>query len=301
MQLRLTFEKSTTTFKAMHRWSSAVVHNEVTPGRTNDIYKYFNGLWTLHSKCQAKNSTIAFVNDNLVTIGGQLYRNNEIVYVDLLYTLHKDGTWRDNDLPPMQKERDSVIAVTNGKALIVAGGCGKVVFAEGRNYPTKTVSGSPLKTVEVLYLETTGNQWQYVSELPIPFYHASVTICGDRVFILGPSGKPETFCVLTCQLTNLVLSRGSSEWSEISKVPQSNSTCVTFKGHLLAIGGLKPDHSPSNEVFCYDAELDSWNFLCHLKIARELCFAAVLSNKLFVIGGKSGSIPHSSMEIGTFL
>lgn len=155
-------------------------------------------------------------------------------------------------------------------------------------------------------------------------YHASVTICGDRIFILGGSGlkstrpklasspgaRPATRerecpgnerSVLTCQLTNLVLSdsHGPSEWSEIEQVPCSNSTCVTFRRTLLAIGGLRPDNSPSDEVFCYDEDSDSWIDNGCLKVARVRCFAAVLSNRLFVIGGMSGSTPHKSVEIGT--
>ena len=319
----LVFEEASSTIKAMHRWSSAVTHKKavyVIPARTQEIYKYFDYSWTLHAKCQARNSTLTFVNDMLVTVGGQLYSKNGIVYTNLLYTYIDSGRiWNDKSLPPMQTKRDNVIAVTNGKALIVAGGCA-IVTSGGRKYPA---SSNPLRTVEVLYLETA--TWQYVSELPFPLYHASVTICGDRIFILGgttgfkstrsklpssPGTRSATRekevpgnekSVLTCQLTNLVLSgfRGPSEWREIKQVPYSKSTCVTFKGSLLAIGGLQPDNSPSDKVFYYDEDSDSWIDYGCLKVARVRCFAAVLSNKLFVIGGMSGSTPHKSVEIGT--
>lgn len=288
----IVFESGISAPKPMHRWSSAVTHDNavyVTPGRTKVIYKYTysDNLWTEYAECQAEKSTLVFVNNSLVTVGGQVYSKGITSNVNLLYSLCS-GNWNDNDLPPMRERRDSVIAVTSGKALIVAGGC------RAKKLSLKV---EELNVVEIYHLES--KQWQYVSNLPFPLYHASVTTCGDRVFIFASS--PHLKSVLTCQLTNLVMSCGSSysEWSEISEVPLSNSTCATFKGHLLAVGGLKPDHSPSNEVFCYDEDTDSWSNIGQLDTAREQCFAAILSSNLFVIGGKNKSL-LSSVEIGTF-
>lgn len=119
LQSPLVFEEASNAIKAMHRWSSAVTHKKaiyVTPARTHEIYRYFNNAWTLHAECQASNSTLTFVNDMLVTIGGQLYSKNKIDYTNLLY-IYTDGRWNNEFLPPMQTKRDSVIAVTNGKAL----------------------------------------------------------------------------------------------------------------------------------------------------------------------------------------
>jgi serine/threonine protein kinase len=318
-QPSLKFEPGNSAPKGMHRWSSAVTHDRaiyMIPGRTREIFRYSYDSWSRHSDCEPMNSTLTVLNDKLVTVGGQLYSSNKVTYTNSLCTLHGDSTWSSKDYPAMQVERDRVIAVTNGSTLIVAGGtCAKTVaIPGGRNYPT---SFEPLKVVEVLHLKT--KQWQYVSELPFPLYHAPATICGDKLVIFGTGPKltrqklasspshplpPQdtTRTVLTCQLTDLVLSdSNSSEWNMISEVPHSNSTCITFKGYLLAIGGTGPENHQSDEILYYDEESTCWTNLGHLEVAREQCFAAVLTNKLFVFGGKSGSTLQSSMEIGNFI
>lgn len=310
-EAELDFVNGTGVPMVMHRWSSAVVLDKaiyVIPGRTDEIWKFLNDSWSFHSKCKAMNSTLAVVEGKLVTIGGHSYSQSEIDYHKNLYTL-LDKNWQTDYLPPMQEARDSVVAVTNGKALIVAGGC-----ATGK----RSVSGSPLTVVEVLCIDT--KQWQYASSLPHPLYHASITTFGDKLYILGPRGPKGLKYVWTCKLTDLCLSKkGTSIWT-VHNFPTLNSTCVAFDGHLLAIGGLNADHTPSGTdgtpsadhaprgadhapsdvVYCFDEDSNQWNILGHLLVPRDRCFAAVLSNKLFVIGGKNGSTLFSSVEIGTF-
>ena len=304
--------------RAMHRWSSAVVLDEaiyVIPGRTEEIWKFFNDSWSDYSKCKAMNSTLAVVEGKLVTIGGHSYsknENNEIVidYHRNLYTL-LDGNWKTDYLPSMQDARDSVIAITKGKALIVAGGCAEALASGGKR---SIYIGIPLTVVEVLCIDT--KQWQYVSSLPHPLCHASITTFGDKLYILGPRAPKGLNSLLTCKLIDLCLSNEKpSIWTVHNNFPALNSTCVTFNGHLLAIGGLSTDHIPSgtdgtssadhvpreanyvpsNKVYCFDEDTNAWNIVGNLLVPRNRCFAVVLSKQLFVIGGKD----VFSVEIGT--
>ena len=313
----LDFVSGTPVPKPMHRLSSAVVLDEaiyVIPGRTDEIWKFFNDSWSDYSKCKAEYSALAVVEGKLVTIGGQSYSKSksEVDYLRDLHTLHS-GNWQ-TDLPPMQEARDSVIAITNGKALIVAGGCAKAQASAGKR---SLLGSTPLIAVEVLCIDN--KQWQYVSSLPYPLYNASITTFGDKLYILGPRGPNGLNSVLTCKLTDLCLSKEKMSVWTVHDFPALNSTCVTFDRHLLAIGGLNTDHTlsgtdnvptadhahrgtghtPSDAVYCFDEDSDQWNIVGHLQVPRDRCFAAVLSNKLFVIGGKNRSTLLSSVEIGT--
>ena len=300
------FVASNDALRPMHRWSSAVVHGDaifVTPARTRLILKYHNNEWAEISKCQAENSTLIFVDGDLVTIGGHLYSDNEITYIPTLFSLQDaTKTWVDDALPPMHKPRDSVTAITSGKALVVAGGRAKELVST-TGVHGKVASGQPLTTVEIFSMEN--KTWQFVSELPLPFYYATPTICGDSLYILGGrGGVSDHKCVLTCKVADLILSRDYAQksiWSEVKSLPVSRATCVTLQNHLLlAMGGMGDDHQPSDIVYCFDEESNSWNVFSHLLTPQEACFTAVLSNKLYVIGGKKGSTLLNSVEVGTF-
>ncbi len=283
--------------QAMHRWSSAVVHNNIMyliPGRTKKIWKFDITSWIQVCDCEAENSTLAIVGDDLVAIGGQLYSGGDksiIQYTSNLCT-HCDGRWV-KELPPMAVERDSVIATTNGKALIVVG---------GRGISPSKKPGFPLKAVEILSIELL--QWQFACQLPFPLFHASITIYSDKLFILGgfETAHSENCSVLTCKLTDIILSRESAPtdvWGEVCMLPVSKSTCATYNHQLLAIGGLGADNKPSGAVYYYDEETDSWRHLTTLETPRIQCFSAMLSNQLFVIGGAAGKGKslHSSVEV----
>ena len=71
--------------------------------------------------------------------------------------------------PPMPTKRSSVIAVTTKEHLIVAGGC----------------SGGVGKLTTVELMDTRTLVWSTVASLPHPYYSASVTICGDQLYMLG--------------------------------------------------------------------------------------------------------------------
>lgn len=118
-------------------------------------------------------------------------------------------------------------------------------------------------------------------------------------------GTTEQKSVLTCKLADLIFSLESQSdvWkTAVSDLPVSRSTCVTYHHLLLAIGGLSNDKKPSSVVYYYDDQLNFWPRLGWMQTPRAQCFAAVVSDRIFVIGGhgKEGSgIPHSSMEIGS--
>ena len=133
----------------------------------------------------------------------------------------------------MPTEREYAAALSTGLYLVVAGGekAGEVV----------------LQTVEVMNIET--SQWSVVADLPEPLSQLSLTLCGDCIYLLGGRDKerkssPSVYsCMLNTLLQQLENPRFSSPskfkpiWNRLTDLFVTNSTCVSFNGHLLAVGG----------------------------------------------------------------
>lgn len=236
------------------------------------VYSTASSRWSQLPNCRYQGSALAVINNSLTAIGG------EDVYVTgycSVFTLEDARQWKET-LPPMGVGRTHSIALCTGTALIVAGGWNET-------------------SVEVMNTET--QKWSNAAPLPEPIYNASATICGDRIYILGGYGA--TFegvtSVFTCSLTTLVQScsmdfpDGITVWSKIADLPVTNSTCVSFNGRLLAIGGIEIRETPActTAVYMYSLITNSWEIVSHMQEARSHCYAAVLpNNQLTVVGGQ---------------
>ena len=131
----------------------------------------------------------------------------------------------------MPTKRFGVSALCIGTALIVAG------EAHGDNVILKTVD--PLNTLT--------RQWHTATELPQPLLSSSMTVCGDRIYLLGGEDKDNTSTksVYSCSLTTLLLSQwGSIEralsqssindvWTRVADLPVTGSTAVSLHGQLI--------------------------------------------------------------------
>ena len=163
--------------------------------------------------------------------------------------------------------------------LIVAGGVGRGI--------------KRLTTVGVLNIES--HQWSTAVDLPEPLQCHSVTVRGDQFYVFGRSYKPTKSVYIcsvsallqTCTQRSLVgtlkyalsLSNSSSGvWSKLPDLPVIRSTCVTFCGQLLAVGGEDSDKKPTTAVYMYNQTTNSWNVISHMIIARRNCFQLLLSS-----------------------
>ena len=285
-----------------------MVYLRVAGCRNIYAYKSTDETWDKLPECETQYCSLAVVNNLLTTIGG---RDSGDKVTNQLFSLTGEGrskTWREV-FQSMPTKRSSSVAVCTGQALIVAGG-----FI---NQDRKT-----LRTVEVMDIDT--KEWSSAADLPEPLYRASITICQDRIYIIGGwSGGAATKSVYTCTLTDLFLScrsrslgerlaqslsltspARSTVWDKVADLPVTQSTCVTLHGRLLAIGGADSRNgTPTSDVRIYHPTSNTWEVISKMKISRWYCFAAVLpSNKLMVVGGRTTSSVSSetdSVEIAT--
>ena len=144
--------------------------------------------------------------------------------------------------------------------------------------------------VEVMDIETL--VWSTAASLPHSYSYASVTICGDQLYMLGGFDRSGawTKSVLTCSLPKLLqsCSETSSDpvWHRIADVPVYHSTCAAINEELVAVGG-RGNSTMSSAVHKYSPTTDSWDVISNMLTARNRSLVAVLptSEMMIVIGG----------------
>ena len=89
-------------------------------------------------------------------------------------------------------------------------------------------------------------------------------------------------------------------WREVAPLPVTQSSLVTFQGHLLAVGGVRGGSSTS-EVREYDAATNSWNVISQMRVQRYMSLAVILpNNTLMVCGGWTSDFDcKTSVEIAS--
>ena len=74
---------------------------------------------------------------------------------------------------------------------------------------------------------------------------------------------------------------------QTAPLPVCLSTCVNFKGHLLAVGGYSPTRGAHDEIYLYNEHKDEWLVIGKIPTARYQCLVGAVDDKLLVIGGWS--------------
>ena len=187
-----------------------------------------------------------------------------------------DRIW-SKKFSPMPTQRRRSIALCTGTTLIVAGG-------EGESYDV-------LSTVEMMNTGT--HQWSTATDLPELTYLGSATVCWDQLYILSGLNQlgAATNSMYTCSVSALLqscvpssleaanLERTSLEdkasvWRQVADLPVALSTCKSFHGQVMVIGGKKdsPEVVPTTVVFMYDLTTNSWEIISHMTTGWWNCY-----------------------------
>ena len=246
----------------------------------NTVHSYDSNTeeWRQLPDAPHTESTLVVVHHILTMVGGEISGRA----TDSLLSLMEEGKgkkWLPN-LPAMPTKRCDTAAVCSGHSLIVAGGW------DGSNY---------LATVEVLDTDT--RQWSVASSLTHAFTRATISICGERLYMLGgyQTGR-ETPSVLSCSIPELLQScqtqplaaklqtAPTTLWQQVADAPHTLSSCATLCGQLVAVGGCRAEKSTS-AITVYNETTDSWEAMGHMPTARRQALVAILNGKMMVVGG----------------
>ena len=273
----------------MGRFSDTVVGGNVVYCRMENkdtciIHAYNTTIskWSLTPQCPVyRGFALAVINGTLTTVGGFGKDTKDTNKLFSLAGVGGDGekSWSE-EFPPMPTKRYNVSAQCIGTALIVVGG------EKGEIYRVI------LKSVEIL--NTSTRQWHTANELPQPLTASSMTVCGDRIYLLGGANVDieSTPSVYSCSLTALLLSGGSglvgsrSTWTRVANLPVSQSTAVSLYDQLIAVGGRDSNGKATSDIQKYSPSTNSWEVISHIATPRTRCLTAVLpDNQLMVVGG----------------
>ena len=269
---------------------AAVSHGKMayfnSEGSTS-VYSYDSQgqLWQELPDCHSRDSALVMAKDKLTTVGGEQYGRPTNSLASLTGE-GKDSKWVEL-FPRMPTARYYLAAVCRGRNVIAAGGYGD----DG---------GRILSTVEIL--DTDLRQWSSAASLPHPMWWASITVCGDLLYLLGgfDQNDRQTLSVLTSSITDLLHQQQETAnqpavWRRAADAPYYVSTAVSVGGQLLAIGGSDEARNTS-AIVAYDPTSDSWQDMGHMTTPRSWPLVALLpSNELIVAGGIGG---EKKVEIG---
>ena len=263
-------------------FGSVVVHGSTAYfSRDHNVYSYTvpENKWTKLPQCKYENFAMAVINDALTTIGG---RGRQLVVTNSLLSL--SGSSWEEVLPPMPTKRAIPAAANTPTHLVVAEG-------------TLSLSRGGIATVEVLNTETL--QWSTASSLPAAVAFPQMTTCGGCLYLADDKSN-----VFLCSVEDLLKSTNSSDggsvWTRLASIPvEEDSTLVTLRGCVLAIGGKKYS-GLTGAIHCYDVATNSWSVIGEMPTPRYLVLTAVLpSNELVVVGGVRASGICTLTEIGS--
>ena len=265
---------------------------------------YFNGrgLTTIHSynsdtrewsrlpDAPHTQSALAVVHHLLTMVGGLISESATDSLLSLIGE-GRDKKWLP-DLPAMPTKRYNTAAVCSGRSLIVAGG-----NKDGSNI---------VATVEVL--DTEARQWSIASSLTHPLTESAISICGERLYMLGGYDQTGywTRSVLSCSIPELLQScqtqplagelqttpaNTSTIWRQVADAPHYKSSCATFCEQLVAVGGMDEAGFFANDtstITVYNETTDSWEAVGDMPTARRRPIVAILNGKMMVVGGRAG-------------
>ena len=288
----LRWQKESKAPEKMRRGSAASDSNMAyfNSYKSSRVYSYDSDTrkWNRLPDTPHTHFTLVVVQHIVTMVGGQL-RSGEVT--DSLLSLMGEGKnkkWLSR-FPAMPTKRYFTAVVCSGHSLIVAGG------RDDRN----TLAA----TVEVL--DTGTQQWSIASSLTHPFTEATMSICGERLYMLG-GNDPTSYCthsVLSCSVSELLQScqpqplaaklrtlpaNQSTIWQHAANAPHYWSSCVTLCGQLVAVGG-KDAGEHTEAISFYNEITDSWVAVGDIPTARyharRHALVAVLNGKMMVVGG----------------
>ena len=267
---------------------AAVSHGKMAYFNSEDstsVYSYHSQgqLWQELPDCHSRYSALVMAKDKLTTVGGR-QDGRPTNSLASLTGEGKDSKWVEL-FPRMPTARWDLAAVCRGRNVIAAGGNG----------------GRRLSTVEIL--DTDLRQWSSAASLPHPMRRASITVCGDLLYLLGglDQNGTRTLSVLTSSITDLLHQQQETAnqpavWRRAADAPYYGSTAVSVGGQLLAIGGYDEARKNTSAIVAYDPTSGSWQDMGHMTTPRSWPLVALLpSNELIVAGGYGG---EKKVEIG---
>ena len=251
------------------------------------VYEYntIMDTWSPLPPCPTYQHGLSELNGKLVSIGGVEADAHLSTITNKLYEF-QDSEWVAA-LPPMHTARFALSAFTYNTHLFACGGVTRWTSAKQHTCTT---------TVEMLNSET--GQWTTLAPLPFALRSMSVSISGERCYLIG--GEHQGVVVRkACSAPLPLLIESASQpfpssavWEVFPDSPLSGSSVAELGGCVLALGGMTLASVVSTNVYLYSRNSKSWRRITavNLPIASYWSTSATLAGEsIVVVGGRENS------------
>ena len=167
------------------------------------------------------------------------------------------------------------------------------------------IGGDGGETRPVESLDPNTLSWTKLAEAPVVMHHFQAVPYNDKVYVLdafSSGGFPDQVPMgnVYCYDTK------TNKWEKGGEIPadrrRAGAAAVEYKGKLYLVAGIIHGHSSgTNNMFdSYDPATQTWTKLPDAPHIRDHCFAAVVKDKLYVVGGRNTSYRDPDNKVPFF-
>jgi N-acetylneuraminic acid mutarotase len=197
------------------------------------------------------------------------------------------NTWT-TETPMPTPRTDLAVAVGSDGNIYAIGGFNSL---DGNNDPIA------LSTVEAY--DPTTNTWTSEPSMPVGRYFLAAAAVGHTIYALA-GVDTSTNCYSTVEAYNVT----TTTWTTVKSLKTLNQCqgpgAVSFNGKVYAMGGADQDFIPHNNVEAYNPRTNKWSTKAGMPQARSYLAAAVVSGKVYALGGLSGLTGPSTTTVQEF-
>ena len=171
------------------------------------------------------------------------------------------------NLPSMLFKRSRFGSAIHNNKLYVFGG----VSGSGR-------LGAKTKKAEMFDPQT--NSWVELPDMHCARSEFSCSVAGEDIYVIGGYKKKQN----TASCDGEIFNTNTKTWSALPpmRYPKAKHSSVTVGDMIYVFGG----HRVNGHTEAYDTVSCKWIVKSKMKVRRYECASAVVSNKIFAIGGK---------------
>ncbi len=200
--------------------------------------------------------------------------------------LAQDGRWevlKTRNTAPNCSECG--MAAVNGKLYLIGG------------------DGEGKRAVESFDPKT--GEWKRLATAPLPMHHFQAVAYGNKIYVLDAFSEGN-FPNQVPMANVYNFDTKKNIWEKGGEIPSARrrggAAAIEYKGKLYLIAGILHGHaSGTNNMFdCYDPEAKTWKSLPDAPNIRDHCSAAVINDKLYVVGGRNTSYRDPENKVPFF-
>ena len=190
-------------------------------------------------------------------------------------------------LAPMPTRRNAGAAVAVGDKIYVIGGSG---LAPGASNPAAAENLLVLGTNEAY--DPAADKWETKRVMPTPRNHPAIGAVAGKIYVIGGRIGAANVGNFISSPTDVVeeYDPATDRWRAMTKMPTARSGhgWATYQNRIYVAGGELRDHHMDaifRDVEAFDPATNEWFQLPPMPTARHGVNAAVLGNRLHLIGG----------------